>query len=187
MESFFAITKSLIIRSLIIYFISYVFRRVQTDNNSQPLNLINPARSQAINIFENGTIFDLHVYLSESENFKDFDSPEPLVWLEQGLIYGDWYSGPNKDGSKLINYKFTPSNRLKNNGSIYLHVYVTKNGKSPNPKAGKNYAGEYISYSRKMLNKFKKIRYQKRHNLLTGETTASKEEIQVYIYYNLLK
>nr|XP_034174735.1 cleft lip and palate transmembrane protein 1 homolog [Osmia lignaria] len=178
LESFFAITKSLIIRSLIIYFISYVFRRVQTDNNSQPLNLINPARSQAINIFENGTIFDLHVYLSESENFKDFDSPQPLVWLEQGLIYGDWYSGPNKDGSKLINYKFNPSNRLKNNGSIYLHVYVTKNGKSPNPKAGKNYAGEYMSYSRKMLNKFKKIRYQKRHNLLTGETTASKEEIQ---------
>lgn len=30
-----------------------------------------------------------------------------------------------------------------------------------------------------MLNKFKKVRYQKKHNLLTGETTASKEEIEV--------
>lgn len=38
-----------------------------------------------------------------------------------------------------------------------------------------------MSYSRKMLNKFKKVKYQKRHNLLTGETTASKEEIEVCI------
>lgn len=59
-------------------------------------------------------------------------------------------------------------------------MYITKSGKSPNPKSGKNiYAGNYMSNSTKMLNKFKKIRYQKKHNLLTGETTASKEEIEV--------
>ncbi|KOX68196.1 Cleft lip and palate transmembrane protein 1 like protein [Melipona quadrifasciata] len=178
LESFFAITKSLIIRALIIYCISHLFRRLQTDNSQFP-GVTNPAHSQAVNIFENGTLFDMHVYLSESENFRQFDDPRTLVWLEQGLIYGDWYSGPFKDGSKIKNYKFVPSDQLKNNGSIYLHVYVTKNGKSPNPKAGKNnYAGDYMSYSRKMLNKFKKVRYQKKHNLLTGETTASKEEIE---------
>ncbi|XP_003699489.2 putative lipid scramblase CLPTM1 [Megachile rotundata] len=179
LESFFAITKSLIIRALIIYFVSYLFKRSQTDNNSQSPNIVNPARSQAVNIFENGTLFDMHIYLSESENFKDFNDPQSLVWIEQGLIYGDWYSGPDKDGSRVREHKFVPSDKLKNNGSIYLHVYVTKSGKSPNPKAGKNvYAGDYMSYSRKMLNKFKKIRYQKKHNLLTGETTASKEEIK---------
>ncbi|KAK1126441.1 hypothetical protein K0M31_005076 [Melipona bicolor] len=178
LESFFAITKSLIIRALIIYCISHLFRRLQTDNSQFP-GVTNPAHSQAVNIFENGTLFDMHVYLSESENFRQFDDPRTLVWLEQGLIYGDWYSGPFKDGSKIKNYKFVPSDQLKNNGSIYLHVYVTKSGKSPNPKAGKNnYAGDYMSYSRKMLNKFKKVRYQKKHNLLTGETTASKEEIE---------
>lgn len=95
-------------------------------------------------------------------------------------MYGDWYSGPNQDGSRILEYSFVPSERLKQNGSIYLHVYVTKSGKLPNPKAGKGiYAGDYMSYSRKMLNKFKKIKYQKRHNLLTGESTASKEEIAV--------
>lgn len=122
----------------------------------------------------------MHVYLSEFEKFKQFDDPRTLIWLERGLIYGDWYSGPNNDGSRVLQYKFIPSDQLKNNGSIYLHVYVTKSGKSPNPKAGKNiYAGDYMSYTKKMLNKFKKIRYQKRHNLLTGETATSKEETEV--------
>ncbi|XP_031833326.1 putative lipid scramblase CLPTM1 [Nomia melanderi] len=163
LESFFAITKSLIIRALIIYFISFLFKR--------------PQPSAAINIFENGTSFDLHVYLSESENFEQFDDPRKLIWMEQGLIYGDWYSGPTKDGQRVTEYKFTPSDQLKNNGSIYLHVYVTKSGKSPNPKAGKNiYAGDYMSYSKKMLNKYKKIRYQKKHNLLTGANIEESEK-----------
>ncbi|KAL6447230.1 hypothetical protein ACFW04_001484 [Cataglyphis niger] len=176
LESFFAITKSLIIRALIIYFISSFFRR--PDNNSKSPNAISDTRLQAVNIFPNGTLFDLNVYLSEFENFKQFNDPRSLIWFEEGLIYGDWYSGPNQDGSKTFEYSFVPSEHLKQNGSIYLHIYVTKSGKSPNPKAGKGiYAGDYIAYSRKMLNKFKKIKYQKRHNLLTGESTASKEEI----------
>ncbi|XP_015430748.1 PREDICTED: cleft lip and palate transmembrane protein 1 homolog [Dufourea novaeangliae] len=172
LESFFAITKSLIIRALIIYFISYLFRRPQPDTNVQTSGAVNPTRLPAVNIFENGTLFDLHVYLSESETFKQFDDPRRLIWLERGLIYGDWYSGPDKDGQRVFQYKFAPSNQLKNNGSIYLHVYVTKSGKSPNPKAGKNiYAGDFMSYSGKMLNKFKKIRYQKKHNIYTHTHT----------------
>lgn len=182
LESFFAITKSLIIRALIIYFISSLFRR--SDNNPKSPNAVGDTRLQAVNIFSNGTLFDLSVYLSESENFKRFDDPRSLIWFEEGLIYGDWYGGPNRDGSKVLEHTFVPSERLKQNGSIYLHIYITKSGKSPNPKAGKGvYAGDYMSYSRKMLNKFKKIKYQKRHNLLTGETTASKEELAVRISY----
>ncbi|XP_076655098.1 putative lipid scramblase CLPTM1 [Halictus rubicundus] len=172
LESFFAITKSLIIRGLIIYFISYLFRRPQP-------TAVNPTPVQAVNIFENGTLFDLHVYLSESENFHQFDDPRALVWKEEGLIYGDWYGGPTNDGQRYLEYKFTPSDNLKNNGQIFLHVYVTKSGKSPNPRAGKNiYAGENMSYSKKLLNKFKKLKFQKKHNLLTGETAASKDEIE---------
>lgn len=176
LESFFTITKSLIIRALIIYFISSLFRR--SDNNPKSPNAVGDARLQAVNIFSNGTLFDLSVYLSESENFKRFDDQQSLIWFEEGLVYGDWYGGPNQDGSRVLEHTFVPSGRLKQNGSIYLHIYITKSGKSPNPKAGKGvYAGDYISYSRKMLNKYKKIRYQKRHNLLTGESTASKEEM----------
>ncbi|XP_078036752.1 putative lipid scramblase CLPTM1 [Augochlora pura] len=172
LESFFGIIKTLIIRCLIIYFISYLFRRPQA-------NTVNHTPVHAVNVFENGALLDLHVFLSEHENIDQFDVPRTLVWKERGLVYGDWYSGPNKDGQRYLEYKFIPSYHVKNNGNIYLHVYVTKSGMSPNPKAGKNrYAGENMSYSKKMLNKLKKVKYQKKHNLLTGETAAIREEIE---------
>lgn len=47
---------------------------------------------------------------------------------------------------------------------------------SPNPADVASYAGNERSHSCKLLNKFKKIRYQKTHNLLTGETEKSAEE-----------
>lgn len=39
-------------------------------------------------------------------------------------------------------------------------------------------------YVSKQLNRFKKLRYVKTHNLLTGESTASAEEIKV-IFWSL--
>jgi hypothetical protein len=46
---------------------------------------------------------DLYVYLSESEKFKNFSNPEALIWSEKGLIYGDWSSGPQGDGTRVRN------------------------------------------------------------------------------------
>lgn len=182
-ESFFAVTKSLIIRALVIYFISSFFRKPQTDTTNLSASAgdnVQVARVPAVNMFENGTLFDLNVYLSEAETFKNFSDPSALVWAENNLIYGDWSGGPYNDGTRVITHKFTPSDQLKRNGSIFLHVYITRSGKSPDPNTGKGvYAGQQVSYRRKMINKFKKVRYQKRHNLLTGETTATEEEIKV--------
>lgn len=48
--------------------------------------------------------------------------------------------------------------RFQNNGSIYIHVYVTRYGMSPNPADLESYAGEEMSHSSRLLNKFKKIR-----------------------------
>lgn len=61
---------------------------------------------------------------------------------------------------------------VQNNGSIFLHVYVTKHGKSP-----KN--SEFSTYNVRQLNKFKRRRYMKTKNLLTGETSATPEEVLV--------
>ncbi|XP_001602053.1 cleft lip and palate transmembrane protein 1 homolog [Nasonia vitripennis] len=177
-QSFFAIAKTLITRAVIIYFISSFFRR-GANNTQTPGGAPAVAPNTAFNIFANGTVFDLYIYLSEAEYFRDFNDPKAKVWTEHGLTYGDWYSGPDGDGSRVITHSFEPPKRLLNNGSIYLHVYVTKNGKSPDPSAGKKlFAGEMMSYARRMLNKFKKIKYQKTHNLLTGQTKASEEEIK---------
>lgn len=179
-EGYFALTKSLMVRALIIYLITSFFRRPQAtppvDEKSAQGEV---ARSHAaFNYFENGTMFDMYVYLSEDFEFKKFNDPAAFVWLQDGLVYGDWYSGTNGDGSYTKSLKFKPSPRLQNNGSIYLHTYMVKTGKSPDPAAGEDYAGFEVAYARRALNKLKKIRYQKTQNLLTGTTEKSDEEVR---------
>lgn len=180
LESFFAITKSLIIRALIIYFITSFFRRPQpTPQTASNSGDVSTARQMpAFNYFENGTIFDMHVYISEDFDFKKFNDPSSLVWFST-FTYGDWYSGKNNDGIYTKDIKIQASENLMNNGSIYLHTYITKMGKSPNPDALADYAGFEIAYNRRQLNKFRKIRYQKTQNLLTGTTEKSPEEILI--------
>lgn len=164
--------------------VSSFFRR-GSDTPAQSVSGDQAIKNAAFNMFSNGTPFDLHIYLSESRYFNEFRDPGTKVHSEFGLLYGDWYSGPDGDGCRTFMHSFKPSEKLLNNGSIYLHVYVTAHGKSPDPKVEKKFnAGEQVAYSRKMLNKFKKVKYRKTHNLLTGETQASKEEIEVGVKYN---
>lgn len=178
LESFFAITKSLIIRALVVYFITSFFRRPAAPVTELKGADTLPSRGPALNMFTNGTVYDMFCYLSENDQFTDFGNEDSLIWTKKNLVYGDWHSGDNSDGSYTFNTKIKASKSLQNNGSIYLHVYVTKNGKSPDPNSGKGvYAGQYHSYSRKALNKFKKLKYLKTHNLLTGETEKSPEVI----------
>lgn len=178
LESFLAFAKSLIIRGLVMYFIMSFFRRPSTTPETTAVNS-NPNRIEAINVFENGTLMDLYVYVSEDDVFKDFNNPEYLVWTHKNLVYGDWMAGPEADGTYTHSTTIKASEALQNNGSIFLHVYVTKRGKSPDPNSGKaRYSPKFVSYSRKMLNKFKRQRYTKTHNLLTGETAASEEEVK---------
>lgn len=177
LESFFAVTKSLILRALVIYFISSFFRKPQTPTTPVVGTPEGP-RHKAWNLFENGVIFDLYLYASEDYDNVNFTSPSSLLWYQPNLEYGDWESGQTADGVYTHHTKIKASDRLKNNGSIYIHAYVLKSGQSPDPNAGSLYAGKYMGHTRRLLNKFKKVRYTKTQNLLTGETEKSEEEIR---------
>ncbi|PNF19201.1 Cleft lip and palate transmembrane protein 1 [Cryptotermes secundus] len=177
LESFFAITKTLILRGIIMYVIVSLFRRPPTVVSGP--NDVTPAKVLAFNMFENGTVMDLYVYISESEKFNDFSNPEALIWSEKGIIYGDWSSGSNSDGTRVRDVEIKTSEAVQNNGSLYLHVYVTRRGKSPDPAAGRGvYSPHQVTYNKKLLNKYKRLRYTKTHNLLTGETAATAEEVK---------
>ncbi|KAJ1519561.1 hypothetical protein ONE63_004839 [Megalurothrips usitatus] len=173
MESFMAITKSLIIRALVIYFITSFFRRPQpTAPSTDPVTGVQTKASlPAFNLFENGTAMDLYVFISESKKFADFENHEALIWRKNNLIYGDWYSGPNGDGTFILKSQIRTSDAVQNNGSIYLHVYCMKHGKSPKQQE------QYGTHAVRQLNKFKRRRYTKTKNLLTGETSATPEEV----------
>lgn len=176
LESFFAITKSLILRALVIYFISSFFRKPAPD---APVNQVGDAKSRitAWNLFDNGTMFDLHVYISEDATEVNFSDPAALVWLQEDLTYGDWYGGRDGDGIFTINTQIKASERLMNNGSIFLHTYVTRAGKSPNPDAGEDFAGKLMGYAGGMVSKYKKIKRVKTHNLLAGEKEKFEKEL----------
>lgn len=39
------------------------------------------------------------MYISEDQEFKDFNNELSLFWKKTGILYGDWYGGPNGDGT----------------------------------------------------------------------------------------
>ncbi|KAL5241709.1 hypothetical protein ACI65C_009119 [Semiaphis heraclei] len=167
---FFGVVKTLIVRSLVIYFITSMFKK---SSNVPPDGVTSVGDSiPNVNFFEFGTKFDMYVYLSE-DSVKNMMNENELIWKKTDLEYGDWSSGPNNDGTYTIQTSFIPSSNLKNNGSIYLHVYFIK---KTNSNISKN--DPYVVYASKQLNKFKKVKFLKTHNLLTGETSATPEQIE---------
>ncbi|VDD85786.1 unnamed protein product [Enterobius vermicularis] len=130
------------------------------------------------NLFSPGQKFEIYVYFSDSmDRFNAFNDEAALFWKETDLVYGDWTSGPNGDGSRLKSSTFPVPQVLLNNGSLYLHVFVVKEGQSPNPK-DRHYVKREVVYNVRQLNKFKKKYYKKTQNLLTGKTKQSEEERQ---------
>nr|XP_018898247.1 PREDICTED: cleft lip and palate transmembrane protein 1 homolog [Bemisia tabaci] len=178
LESFLGITKTLIVRALIIYLITSFFRRPQPDNQSSTAPAL--AKTTAFNIFENGAFLDLYVYLSEDPNFRNYSDSSSLIWKQEDLQYGDWTAGPAGDGSFSFVTKFTPSEHLKNNGSIYLHVFFIKSSaltpKERNSEA--KFTSKHAVKQVKQLNRFKKLKFIKTQNLLTGKTTLTEAEIK---------
>ncbi|XP_037090685.1 uncharacterized protein LOC119110915 [Pollicipes pollicipes] len=133
----------------------------------------------ATNMFENGTFMDLYVYVSESADGPDFSRPEQLAWRQLGLQYGDWTSGP--DGNGIFSHKliYRPSEAVLNNGSVYLHVFVVREGRSPDPSTGRLYSRQETISGTKRLNKFKRKVYRRTQNLLTGSSEISEEDLKV--------
>ncbi|XP_078434033.1 transmembrane CLPTM1 family protein [Wolffia australiana] len=81
------------------------------------------------NLFQKGDSLDMWVYLSESEKFNDFGNEEALVWHESSIPYAVW--GPTATRNRHL--KYHPTEALKNNGSLYAHVFFARSGYSPDP------------------------------------------------------
>merc|ERR1719369_2520778 len=119
----------------------------------------------------------MYVYISEEQQFGDFHIPDALIWKQEGLIYGDWTHGPNKDSVFEFSTEISISDRVQNNGSLYIHSFLVREGKSPDPAAGKGmFSKKWTVYKTQRLNKFKKKSYKTTANLLTGTTEQSLED-----------
>ncbi len=73
------------------------------------------------------------------------------------------------------------SQNVKNNGSLYIHTYLVP-WTDPDRSTRQlllSLDGTVVHSSRR-LNKYKKRFFVRTQNLLTGETTTSKEDIEVF-------
>jgi hypothetical protein len=174
-QKFFDVIKSLVSRVVIFWCIMQFFKKsppaAQPGEDGKSV-----MRAPATNLFQEGTDFDMFVYISEQDDFNEFDMDEHLYWKLEGIQFGKWDQGINGDSIYEKSMQVPLSERVQNNGSIYIHSFVVKAGKTPNPKDGKRFSKKNTVYKKQRLNKFKKKMYKTTANLLTGETEQSVED-----------
>eukprot|EP00092_Neocalanus_flemingeri_P039654 GFUD01043186.1.p1 GENE.GFUD01043186.1~~GFUD01043186.1.p1 ORF type:complete len:633 (+),score=190.98 GFUD01043186.1:50-1948(+) len=177
-EKIFGTIKSVAMQAMMMYFVMSFFKgKPQEQKAGSETGVTAPMKSPATNLFNDGMSFDLYVYLSEQEEFGEFQVPESLVWKKEGLSYGDWTMGEAADSVFEHSTQFAISAAAQNNGSVYMHAFIVKGGKSPDPSAGKGFfSKKWTGYKTQRLNKFMKKSYKTTANLLTGQTEQSLED-----------
>ncbi|XP_016124036.1 cleft lip and palate transmembrane protein 1 homolog [Sinocyclocheilus grahami] len=175
-SSAWQVIKGVLFRIFIIWAISSWFRR--GPSTPDPNTPAGAPRVPSRNLFTKDTLMDLYVYISENEIFTDFNNTEALFWYQQDLVYGDWTTGESGDGCHEHYQELDLSEGVKQNGSIYIHIYFTKSGFHPDPKRKGQYRRLSTVHSTRMLNKYKRRKFLKTKNLLTGETEADPEMIK---------
>ncbi|CAG8615179.1 13598_t:CDS:10, partial [Ambispora leptoticha] len=93
---------------------------------------------------------DLKVYISEKENFVQFDDPDALVWHAPSIRFGDW----NDEREKSMEIQTSPS--VQKNGTLYAHIYLTLERASPNPQ-DPAYDQNMLVYKRKCMSIIKHL------------------------------
>ncbi|XP_038641901.1 cleft lip and palate transmembrane protein 1 homolog [Scyliorhinus canicula] len=168
------VIKGVLFRIFIIWLISSWFRR-----GSAPPEQSDPTGSVRLpsrNLFPKDTLMDLRVYISENENFAEFNDTSLLFWEHLDLVYGDWTSG--ESGCYEHYGEIETTENMKSNGSMYIHIYFTKSGFHPDPMRKTQYRRLASVSTTRMLNKYKRRKFQKTKNLLTGQTEADPEIIK---------
>lgn len=131
-----------------------------------------PAPVPSSNLYQLLESVSLWVFVNEEKYFTQFSSSEVLFWQQTGLVYGGWTDGPTHDGLFTFNSSITLPESVKSNGSMFIHVYITKDGYVPHPSLGEPYSEEFTIYRSKQLNRFKKRTIKKTKNLITGKTNT---------------
>ena len=135
------------------------------------------------NLYESNFAFDFHAFLNENETNIDLEGPP--IWSERNLIYGadnrsvfSFYKNVSISevspvmliGNEPLRYfrntisksvknktnPFLTSQRVRTNGSLYLHVYIAKSGFSPAAKKSGSYFELFTFHKTKRLTVYDK-------------------------------
>ncbi|CAM8906567.1 unnamed protein product [Rhodiola kirilowii] len=84
---------------------------------------------QISNLFQKGELLDMWFYVSDNEKFNDFGNENALIWHETNIPYAVW----KPESTRTLSTKYYPSEALKNNGSLFAHVFFARSGYLPDP------------------------------------------------------
>ncbi|CAF1488397.1 unnamed protein product [Rotaria magnacalcarata] len=164
--------KSFGFRIVMFYFVTQFFRGSPKNNTAG--NVTSPGSSipgyTPGNLFAKGDLLDMYLFINEEEIYA-YETLKRPIWEIDGLKYGDWSS----EGTYTKFIEFPISKNVQNNGSLYLHVVVTKHGNSIDPDERESHSPQFVFSKSKRLNRYKKKVYKKTKNLLTGNTEQDEE------------
>lgn len=106
-QSGWKLIQSVISRMLIFYFLMQAMNYFKSKPiNSTPGSTtdggVGSPTDPPGNMFAKGTLFDFYVFISEMDQFEQFDDKSALFWRVNDIEYGNWNIGKNQDG--IIEY-----------------------------------------------------------------------------------
>ncbi|XP_022149371.1 cleft lip and palate transmembrane protein 1 homolog [Momordica charantia] len=125
------------------------------------------------NLFQKGEPLDMWLYLSEHERFNDFGSEGALVWHESGIPYAVW----GQESSRSLSFKYYPSEALKQNGSMFAHVFFARSGYTPDPSDPEFQPLATFGRTHPLVVYFPKSKSDKRRSLLGNSAGSDTGEI----------
>ncbi|KAF7728107.1 hypothetical protein EC973_006622 [Apophysomyces ossiformis] len=113
-------------------------------------------------LWQAGTVMDLSVYVSEYEYFVDYNH-EPL-WRTTNIVLGD------NSFQREHHVEIPTTSTLQNNGSLYAHVFLTRQNMPINPE-DPSFIPDSVVYHRHPLTKYypKKAIVKQKNLLHQGE------------------
>ncbi|EXB64075.1 hypothetical protein L484_013085 [Morus notabilis] len=120
------------------------------------------------NLFQKGEPLDMWLYVSENHNFTDFSDESALLWQQTNIPYAVW--GP--DSTRTLSVKYHPSLRLKQNGSLYAHVFFARSGYPPDPSDPEYLPLATFGRTHPIVTYLPKSKSDKRRSLLRGDSNS---------------
>ncbi|CAG8490458.1 2965_t:CDS:10 [Paraglomus occultum] len=172
----------LLFRFMIMYYIyQWMFNGSKTPVTTPPPGFVPDTEgtkqfsqfTHAAPLWPSDSSMDLRVYISEDEEFMNFNDPKFLVWHVSHIRLGDW------DNEKETALELQTSANVRRNGTLYAHVYLTLNRASPNP-LDPGFQPDMRVYQRKLLTRYYPKRKEvKTRKLLSGGESEEAEEKDV--------
>jgi hypothetical protein len=143
-----------------------------------PKKPIESSSIQISNIFQKGDTLDTWFYLSENENFNEFGNEAALVWHDTNIPYAVW----GMESTRSISLKYYPSEALKQNGSLFVHVFFARSGYPPDPNDPEYEPLASFGKSHSLVMYLPKSKADKKRSLLdskeSGELDIASEAVE---------